>query len=195
MNKWQRGMMTTMVTCTTAQSINHILTQSAFPQDSPVCASCVVSQSYWSPSAGCSSLVAGSTWVDSSCRSNWPGPSPSTRARWGRALSQQLQCVAFSSHKDTEMSTQHYDDSTLSFNKSVLCWSLFIIKWMSHLINSCFHLLVQKLIGATFSITSRWLKMTGSVLDAQSPSSKFKFNRRGKKMVMNTDCSDESSPL
>lgn len=52
------------------------------PQDILVCVSCAASLRCWSPSAGCSNLVVGSTWVASSCPSNWPGPSPSIRARW-----------------------------------------------------------------------------------------------------------------
>ena len=60
----------------------HVLTHSLFPQDCHVCVSCAASQRCWSLSAGCLSPAAGSTWADSSCHSNWPGPSPSTRARW-----------------------------------------------------------------------------------------------------------------
>lgn len=52
------------------------------PQDILVCVSCAASLRCWSPSVGCSNLVVGSTWVASSCPSNWPGPCPSTRARW-----------------------------------------------------------------------------------------------------------------
>lgn len=65
----------------------HVLPNSLF-QDSPACVSCAALQSCWSPSAGCLSPAVGSTWVDSSCHSNWPGPSPSTRARWVRVWSQ-----------------------------------------------------------------------------------------------------------
>lgn len=54
-------------------------------QDILVYVSSAASPRCWSLSAGCSNLVAGSTWADSSCPSNWPGPFPSTRARWASA--------------------------------------------------------------------------------------------------------------
>lgn len=53
-------------------------------QDSHTCASCAASHKYWNRNAGRLSPAVGSTWVGSSCRSSWPGPSPSTRARWAR---------------------------------------------------------------------------------------------------------------
>lgn len=136
----------TLITYTTVQSSNHTLTRSAFPQDSRVCVSCVASQSCWSPSAGCSSLAAASTWVDSSCRSNWPGPSPSTRARWGRAPSQQLQFVTFSSHQDAEASAQYCDDITLSLNERKCCREtpVFCVGFS----------LYYKMNGATFPVTA-----------------------------------------
>ena len=52
------------------------------PQVCPACVSCVAPRRCWNASAGCSRLGAGSTSAASSCHSNWPGPSPSTRVRW-----------------------------------------------------------------------------------------------------------------
>lgn len=63
------------------------------PQDILVCVSCAASLRCWSPSAGCSNLVVGSTWVASSCPSNWPGPSPSTRARWASGNVHHASCL------------------------------------------------------------------------------------------------------
>ena len=117
----------------------HVPTLCLSPQDSHMCVSCVASQRCWSRSAGCLSPAGGSTWVDSSCPSNWPGPSPSTRVRSVGAQPQRTTRTDIRRQMLTKSLAWHHFlfwgsyCSVLPWDTSLLC--VFSFECMTHLIN------------------------------------------------------------
>lgn len=125
-------------------TIISVLTPLLLPQDSHVCASCAASQRHWSTSAGCLKPPAGSTSPASSCHSNWPGPSPFTRARWEQPATQYDKRPVM-----TSLPLRGKHCSALPWNTRVLC-GLQLHQWLN-LMNCCFTKIGLKRFHSVFS--------------------------------------------